>query len=96
MTVRVFIKRKVVPGNELALADLLTRLRGLALQAKGYISGETLHALEDVNDFLVISTWESLEDWRAWEVNAARRDLQAKVDRLLVAPSEHRVMLYGV
>jgi heme-degrading monooxygenase HmoA len=95
MTIRVLIKRKVVPGNELTLADLLTRLRTLALQAKGYISGETLHALEDVNESLVISTWESLEDWRAWEANAGRRDLQAKIDRLLVYPSEHRVMLYG-
>ena len=95
MTIRVFIKRKVIPGNELALADLLTRLRGLALQAKGYISGETLHSLEDVNESLVISTWESLEDWRRWEANAGRRDLQAKIDRLLVFPSEHRVMVYG-
>ena len=95
MTIRVFIKRKVIPGNELALADLLTRLRGLALQAKGYISGETLHALEDVNESLVISTWESLEDWRGWEGNPGRRDLQAKIDRLLVFPSEHRVMVYG-
>ena len=95
MTVRVLIKRKVVPGNEFALSDLLTRLRTLALQAKGYISGETLHSLEDVNESLVISTWESLEDWRAWEANAGRRDLQAKIDRLLVYPSEHRVMVYG-
>ena len=95
MTIRVLIKRKVVPGNELTVADLLTRLRAIALQARGYISGETLHALEDVNESLVISTWETLEDWRAWEANAGRRDLQAKIDRLLVYPSEHRVMLYG-
>jgi heme-degrading monooxygenase HmoA len=95
MAIRVFIKRKVVPGNELALADLLTRLRGLALKAKGYISGETLHALEDVNESLVISTWSSLEDWRRWQADRDRLDLQAKIDRLLVAPSEHRVMLYG-
>jgi len=95
MTIRVLIKRKVVPGNELAVADLLTRLRTLALQANGYISGETLHSLDDVNESLVISTWESLEDWRAWEANGGRRDLQAKIDRLLVYPSEHRVMVYG-
>jgi heme-degrading monooxygenase HmoA len=95
MAIRVFIERKVVPGNELALADLLTRLRGFALQAKGYISGETLHALEDVNDCLVISTWNSLEDWREWEADRDRLNLQAKIDRLLVAPSQHRVLLYG-
>jgi heme-degrading monooxygenase HmoA len=95
MAVRVFITRKVVPGNELALADLLTRLRGLALKAKGYISGETLHALDDVNEYLVIGTWSSLEDWRAWEANPERLEVQARIDRLLVAPSEHRVMLYG-
>ena len=95
MTIRVLIKRKVVPGNELALADLLTRLRGHALQAKGYISGETLHAIDDVNEYLVVSTWNSLEDWRDWEADGERLNLQAKIDRLLVAPSEHRVMLYG-
>lgn len=95
MTIRVFITRKVVSGNELVLGDLLTRLRTLALQAKGYISGETLHALDDPNEFLVIGTWESLEAWRAWEATAGRRELQAKIDRLLVYPSEHRVMVYG-
>jgi heme-degrading monooxygenase HmoA len=95
MAIRVFIKRKVVPGNESALADLLTTLRGLALQAKGYISGETLRSLDDVNEYLVISTWHSLEDWRAWEDNRARLEVQAEIDRLLAAPAEHRVMLYG-
>jgi heme-degrading monooxygenase HmoA len=95
MTIRVFIRRKVIRGNELVLADLLTRLRALALQAEGYISGETLHSLDDPDESLVISTWESLEDWRAWEAKPERKELQAKIDRFLVFPSEHRIMVYG-
>jgi len=39
MAIRMLIERRIVPGNELALSDLLIKLRSKAMHAKGYISG---------------------------------------------------------
>ncbi|MBP8645748.1 MAG: antibiotic biosynthesis monooxygenase [Syntrophobacteraceae bacterium] len=73
MAIRVLIEREIEPGNELKLHQTLTQLRAEATMAKGYISGETLRSLDNPNRFLVISTWNSIEDWKNWENSAARK-----------------------
>ena len=91
MTVRVLIERELVPGNEMKIRQLLTQLRGKALNAKGYISGETLHSVDDPNKFLVISTWNTLENWKAWEHSAERKEIETKVDQILRSPAKSTV-----
>ncbi len=56
MSIRVIIERRTIPGYELQLNELLTKLRSLAVQAKGYVSGETLRAVDDPTSYIVIST----------------------------------------
>ncbi|MGD8774185.1 MAG: antibiotic biosynthesis monooxygenase [Syntrophobacterales bacterium] len=94
MAIRVLIERKIVPENEPALSTLLMNLRGKAMLAKGYISGETLRSLDDPNEYLVISTWNSLDDWRKWEADKERQEIQSKIDSLLRAPAVQRVFVY--
>ncbi len=95
MAIRVLIERKVVLENEPALNNLLMKLRGKAMLAKGYISGETLRSLDDPNEYLVISTWTSLKDWKKWEADQERQEIQSRIDRLLRAPSIQRVFVYN-
>jgi heme oxygenase (mycobilin-producing) len=94
MAIKVIIERKAIPGNELELNRLLMELRSRAMKLKGYISGETLRDVDDPNTSIVIATWDSLEDWKAWEENKDRKEIQAKVDALLRAPARHRVFVY--
>ena len=94
MAIRVIIERKTIPGNELLLNDMLMKLRTKAMSAKGYISGETLRSLEDPNVYIVISTWDSVEEWKAWTDNKERKEIQAKIDALLKATAVHRVYVY--
>lgn len=94
MAIRVIIEREIIPGNELELNTLLVQLRAQAMHAKGYISGETLRSLENPNNYIVISTWDSLEDWQSWEKNEKRKNIQSKIDTLLRTPSRHRVYVY--
>jgi heme-degrading monooxygenase HmoA len=68
-----------------------TRLLG----TKGYISGETLRALDDSSSFLIISTWSSVEYWNVWVNSRDRKEAQAKIDNLLRTPSVHHVYLCG-
>ena len=95
MAIRVLIERKIAPENEPGLADLLRQLRSKAMLAKGYISGETLRSLDDPNEYLVISTWNSLEDWSRWEADKKRQEIQSEIDSLLLAPSVQRVFVYN-
>ncbi len=94
MAIKVIIERKSVPGNELALNQLLMELRSGAMHAPGYISGETLRSLDDANSIIVISTWDSLETWKKWAESPERKEVQAKIDALLRAPATHKVYIY--
>ena len=84
MTVRVLIEREVEPGREAGLRHLMTQARSKALKAKGYISGETLRAVDNPNKFLVLSNWNSVEDWKAWESDPERAKLQMEMAPLLL------------
>ncbi len=94
MAIRVLIERRIVPENEPALSSLLMRLRSKAMHAKSYISGETLRSLQDPYEYLVIGTWNSLDDWKRWEAEKERQEIQSEIDNLLRAPAVQRVFVY--
>jgi len=83
MPIQVVIKRKWQTDNPEALFPLLTELRSLAKKQPGYISGETLRSLDDPEDYMVVSHWQTADDWQKWLQSKERRDLQGKVDSLI-------------
>jgi heme-degrading monooxygenase HmoA len=83
MPIQVIIKRKWQTDNPKALFPLLTKLRSLAKKQPGYISGETLRSLDDPEDYMVVSHWESADDWQKWLQSKERTDLQGQVDSLI-------------
>jgi heme oxygenase (mycobilin-producing) len=94
MAVRVFIERQIQPGNDLKLHNLLMQLRTKAMLQKGYITGETLRDLKDSSKFLVIGTWNSVEDWNAWQANPERKKIQDELDKLMKTPEKFSVYTY--
>lgn len=94
MAVRVLIEREIDPGNELRLNQLLMDLRAKAMQAKGYISGETLRALNNPNIFLVISTWNTVDDWIAWENSPERKKFLDQLNKYMRSPEKASVYVY--
>ena len=83
MAVQVIIKRKFKVDSPERLVPLLTELRTRAKAQPGYISGETLRSLDNPEDYLVFSRWETAEDWMKWFHSKERRDLQGEVDSLI-------------
>ena len=83
MPIQVIIKRKWQTDNPKALFPLLTKLRSLAKKQPGYISGETLRSLDDPEDYLVVSKWETADDWKKWLHSKERRNIQGEVDSLI-------------
>jgi len=89
--VRVIIERRVRKGSEGELDVALRQLRAEAMYRRGYISGETMQALDNPSLIVVISTWASAGAWGAWENNPRRQELTAKIDPLLVEPARTTV-----
>ncbi len=94
MAIRVFIEREIQPGNDLKLHNILMQLRTKAMLQKGYITGETLRDVTSATKFLVIGTWNSLEDWNAWQADPERKKIQAELEKLLKVPEKYGVYTY--
>jgi heme-degrading monooxygenase HmoA len=101
MTIRVLMIRKLprlTGGLEAELlpqlVPMLTELRSMAFRQPGYISGETLRNVADPYEYLVISTWKSVQDWQRWFANKKRAELEGKVDAVIGAPTEYKVYSY--
>ena len=83
MPVEVIIKRKLQVNNPGELIPLLTELRSRAKDQAGYISSKTIKNLDNPKEFLVVSKWETAEDWNKWLQSKERRDIQGRVDSLI-------------
>ncbi|OGP71898.1 MAG: antibiotic biosynthesis monooxygenase [Deltaproteobacteria bacterium RBG_13_60_28] len=92
--VKVLLERTIKGQNVGEIVRLLRQMRVKAMQQPGYISGETLHAVDDPNLYLVISTWESLDHWQAWVQSPEHRKLQEEIDTYLQSPTAVRVFTY--
>ncbi|MCP3887861.1 MAG: antibiotic biosynthesis monooxygenase [Desulfobulbaceae bacterium] len=83
MAVHVVIKRKYKVSNPEKLIPLLNELNERAKIQEGYISTKTLQSIENNDDYLVISKWETEENWQIWFKSKERRNLQGNVDSLI-------------
>lgn len=93
MTVKIIMERTVDPDQQGELLLLLRELRKRAITQPGYISGETLTSVDRPGAHLVISTWHSLQDWRAWENHPDRLEILTQLEALLTTPSRTGVFI---
>ena len=64
MSIKVMIKRKWLVEKPEELLPLLAALRAAAREQPGFISGETLRSIDNPENFLIISIWETADDWK--------------------------------
>jgi heme-degrading monooxygenase HmoA len=95
MAIKIIIRRQVPQSKYDELSLFLMRLRGLAMKHNGYISGETLKKLDDPNECLVISTWQSPDAWRQWVLDTERLRIQSEIDSLLGEKTEYEIYNYS-
>ena len=92
MSIEVMIKRKVKQGPQARkLVPLILQLRALATYQPGYISGKTLYNVENPQDCLVVSEWQSLELWYSWMKSEKRAEIQNKIDELTGEQTEYSI-----
>lgn len=92
MSIEVMIKRRIKQGPQARkLVPLILQLRAHATYQPGYISGRTLYNVENPQDCLVISEWQSLEDWYNWMKSKQRNEIQNQIDTLTGEPTEYSI-----
>jgi heme-degrading monooxygenase HmoA len=94
MTVKILIKRKVSADKAAKLKDLVMQLRAISVKQPGYVTGESLKSVENPDQYLVISTWDSMNAWKAWLGSQERSVIQNQIDALLGAKTEYEVYEY--
>ena len=90
MFVKVFIRRPIKEGKDGQAFSLLKKLRSNAMNHQGYISGETLVSTDDPKEMMVISIWESLEDWENWKESKARKEIDDRLIEIQDRPTSYR------
>jgi heme-degrading monooxygenase HmoA len=92
MAIQVIIKRSVKQGRQAKeLVPLILQMRALAMYQPGYISGETLCELEHPGECLVISRWETEDDWNRWAQSKERAEIEKKIEALTGEKPEYHV-----
>ena len=92
MSIEVMIKRKITQGPQARqVVPLILQLRTLATFQPGYISGRTLFNVENPEDCLVISEWQTMEDWYRWMKSKERGVIQAKIEAAAGEQTEYSV-----
>ena len=95
MAVKILIRR-IVPANKARqMIPLFREMRTLANEQPGYITGETMRNLENPDEFLVVSTWETSDDWNRWVQSKEREQIQSKIDDLLGGKTNYEIFHYG-
>ena len=71
---------------------ILMQLRSHAMQYPGFVGAENLVSEEDLSVVIMISTWDTMENWKTWVDSRRTQDLlkQAKT----VAMGTARVTAY--
>ena len=95
MSVKILIKRNVPEDKAKKMLPLFKQMRVMANSQPGYISGETMRRLDLPDEFLVISSWQSSDDWEKWVQSNERKEVQAKIDALLGGETDYEIYHYG-
>jgi heme-degrading monooxygenase HmoA len=92
MAIDVMIKRRVEQGHQAKeLVPLILHLRALATYQPGYISGTTLCNLDHPDECLVVSRWESIDDWDRWRQSKQRSVIEQKIEMLTGEKAEYNI-----
>jgi heme-degrading monooxygenase HmoA len=92
---KILIKRRFKEVNTRQIVALFNEIWKLALTQPGYQSGETLMKNDQSNQMVVISTWNSLDEWYSWRDNPDRKKFEAMLEVYQEGPTEYDEYLLG-
>lgn len=55
---------------------------------QGWVGGQMLVPLEGANQRVIVGTWQSRDDWKAWHEDPAFKDTRQRLEELQDKPDE--------
>jgi heme-degrading monooxygenase HmoA len=95
MIAKIIIKRRFVKEKTPQILSLLNKIRSIAMEQPGYISGETLMQEAFPENMAVIATWQRMEDWKAWKESGTRHKYEAMLEIYQTRPTQYEEYLLG-
>jgi heme oxygenase (mycobilin-producing) len=92
---KVLIRRMIPADAGPELEKLLRQMRSSTIERRGYVFGETLYRVDVPGEVLVISTWQTIQDWERWFQSPERMEIQTRIDVLLQTPTEYAIYDYA-
>ena len=96
MAVKVLVRRSVQSNQREEAFELFKKIRIKAIDQPGYISGQTLVDHYNPENTLVISIWQTTDDWVNWKESDDRFEIDAKLEKLLKEPAQYEVYNFGL
>ncbi|MDX5299787.1 MAG: antibiotic biosynthesis monooxygenase [Gammaproteobacteria bacterium] len=81
--IRVLIDRHIAETLEEAYEQRARAVLQQAVAAPGFISGESLRDAHDPNHRVLLSNWQSIQDWQRWHSSEARKDIMNELMPML-------------
>ncbi len=96
MAVKILIRRRFKEASPRNVSEVLVISRRNAMREKGYISSETLCSSDDPNLILVLSMWQTKEDWLNYQNSSVRKETEEKYYELFESPTEYEFFNLGL
>ncbi|MSP77944.1 MAG: hypothetical protein EXR67_00010 [Dehalococcoidia bacterium] len=80
MAVWLFVERKIIPGTQEEVVELLRELRSKAVRQQGFVSGRTLVDMYSPAIVMTVTQWADIASWEAWSKNPDRLETTRRMD----------------
>jgi len=76
-------------GSEPEWDQVMRERMSAARKAPGCIGGQLLRPANEPLRRVIVGTWRSRDDWKAWHTDQHFQDTRSKLDRLVQGPEDH-------
>lgn len=95
MIAKIIIKRRFVKENTPQILSLLNKIRSIAMNQPGYITGETLMQKDFPENMAVIASWQSMENWLMWKESKERKIYEAMLEIYQTRATQYEEYVLG-
>ena len=96
MAIKIIITRTFKDANLKDAQAMLIQARSNAMREKGYISSETLASMDNPAKKVVLTMWQTREDWENYKNSPARQENERKYSEILEGETEYEVFNMGM
>jgi len=82
--IKVLIDRQIADDMESTYEEAIKNTLSAIVAAKGYVSGASYKDCNDSNHRIIITNWNTLEDWKLWSHSQERKQVIAAIQPILM------------